>query len=119
MSISAMKQALEALEDYWKVGPQGTDDAITALRQAIAEAEQPDLARVGEVGMWGHKREWVGLTDEEVQEAGRYSYVRGGTSERLYHIMWNSQPSASIGWCREELIAFAQTIEARIKDKNT
>jgi hypothetical protein len=64
-------------------------------------------------------REWVGLTDEEVQEAGRYSYVRGRTSERLYHIMWNSQPSASIGWCREELIAFAQTIEARIKDKNT
>ncbi len=42
MSISAMKQALEALEDYWKVGPQGTDDAITALRQAIAEAEKQE-----------------------------------------------------------------------------
>ena len=36
------------------------------LSQAIAEAEKPDLARVGEVGVWGDKREWVGLTDEEV-----------------------------------------------------
>ena len=38
------------------------DDAITALQVALA---QPDLAKVGEVGVWGHKREWVGLTDEE------------------------------------------------------
>ena len=28
---------------------------------------QPDLARVGEVGVWGDKREWVGLTDEEIK----------------------------------------------------
>jgi len=64
------------------------------------------------------KREWVGLTDDEIQETGQYSYCRGGTSEKLYHIMWNSQPSASVGWCREELIAFAQTIEAKLKEKN-
>jgi hypothetical protein len=25
---------------------------------------QPDLARVGEVGVWGDKREWVGLDGE-------------------------------------------------------
>ena len=43
MSISAMKQALEALEDYWKVGPQGTDDAIAALRQAIEQAEKQEI----------------------------------------------------------------------------
>jgi len=29
--------------------------------------EQPDLAKVGEVGVWGHQREWVGLTDEEIE----------------------------------------------------
>jgi hypothetical protein len=29
---------------------------LTALRQAIAEAEQPDLARVGEVGVWGKEK---------------------------------------------------------------
>jgi hypothetical protein len=31
--------------------------------------EQPDLARVGEVGIWGHKREWVGLTRLELDIA--------------------------------------------------
>ena len=74
MSISAMKQALEALENSHAYLPvktgveRGVDQAITALSQAIAEAEQPDLARVGEVGVWGDK--WVGLTDEE--RAGFY-----------------------------------------------
>jgi hypothetical protein len=120
MSISAMKQALEALENTYAYLPRRwggeveADQAITALRQAIAEAEkqeplvwmnkyghvasfkndeytaplytapvhasdisqervdetakyrhewveQPDLAKVGEVGVWGDKREWVGL----------------------------------------------------------
>ena len=42
--------------------------AITTLRQAIADAEKPDLARVGEVGVWGDKREWVGLTTGEARE---------------------------------------------------
>jgi protein tyrosine phosphatase (PTP) superfamily phosphohydrolase (DUF442 family) len=53
-----MKQALEALENTYAYLPRRwggeveADQAITALRQAIAEAEQPDLARVGEVGIW-------------------------------------------------------------------
>jgi len=70
MSISAMKQALEALENTYAYLPRRwggeveADQAISALRQAIAEAEQPDLARVGEVGVWGDKREWVGLDGE-------------------------------------------------------
>jgi protein tyrosine phosphatase (PTP) superfamily phosphohydrolase (DUF442 family) len=72
MSISAMKEALEALENTYAYlprrwgGEREADQAISALRQAIAEAEQPDLARVGEVGVWGDKREWVGLTNEEI-----------------------------------------------------
>jgi hypothetical protein len=100
MSISAMKQALEALEYYRSAEdyqPTPASEAITALRQAIAEAEkqepvldssypdgdgywnvhasdisqecadetakyrhewvgQPDLARVGEVGIWGEEK---------------------------------------------------------------
>jgi len=53
MSVSAMKQALEALDAYsW----EQVDAARAALRQAIAEAEQPDLARVGEVGVWGGEK---------------------------------------------------------------
>jgi hypothetical protein len=49
MSISAMKQALEALEDIWgclptkKAWPQDqVDEAIQTLRQAIAEAEKQE-----------------------------------------------------------------------------
>jgi hypothetical protein len=37
-------------------GEVEADQAISALRQAIAEAEQPDLARVGEVGVWGKEK---------------------------------------------------------------
>ena len=53
MSITAMKQALEALVGYELV--YGSDEkdreAITSLRQAISEAE---------------KRKGVGLTDDEM-----------------------------------------------------
>jgi protein tyrosine phosphatase (PTP) superfamily phosphohydrolase (DUF442 family) len=97
-----MKEALEALENTYAYlprrwgGEREADQAITALRQAIAEAEkqpvhasdisqeradetakcvhefecprcghccqqrewveQPDLARVGEVGVWGKEK---------------------------------------------------------------
>jgi hypothetical protein len=48
MSISAMKQALEALENTYAYLPRRwggeveADQAITALRQAIAEAEKQE-----------------------------------------------------------------------------
>jgi hypothetical protein len=54
--------------------------------------EQPDLARVGEVGVWGDKREWVGLTDEE-------RFLNDARSE--------------------EEIEYAKAIEAKLKEKNT
>ena len=106
MSKEAMKKALDALVGWKEYMPALFDEddekAITALREALAE-----------------QRTWVGLTDEEIEDAGRFSYCRGGTSEKLYHIMWNSQPSASIGWCRDELISFTKAIEAKLKEKNT
>jgi hypothetical protein len=55
MSREAMKQALEALEDANDVARMEFSDedyyseAINALRQAL----ETDLARVGEVGVWG------------------------------------------------------------------
>jgi len=52
MSIAVMKQALDALEDPWKSGPDGVANAITALRAAIEQAE---------------KRQWVELTDDEAR----------------------------------------------------
>jgi hypothetical protein len=99
MSISAMKQALEALENTYAYlprrwgGEREADQAITALREAIAEAEQPDLARVGEVGIWGDKREWVGLTDDEFQAC--FDHADGTLGSLMY------------------------AIEAKLKEKNT
>ena len=87
MSITAMKQALEALE---RPSPRGMYDAITALRQAIEQAEKAviwerrpdgkigptntpqqefgDTSAAYMVGVQDGKkqREWVGLTDEEI-----------------------------------------------------
>jgi hypothetical protein len=65
MSISAMKYALDVLDNYVEDPRCETERvaAVNLLRQAL---EQPDLARVGEVGIWGDKREWVGLTDDEI-----------------------------------------------------
>lgn len=59
------------------------------------------------------------MTQDEIQEAARFAYVRGGTSESLFHILWNSQPSASIGWNREELIAFANAVAAKERERIT
>ena len=88
-----MKLALEALESKYIVNCGAwrlqQDEAITALRQAIAEAEKPDLAGVGEVGIWGDKREWVGLTADEVWGVFTLDYMH-----------------------------FARAIEAKLKEKN-
>ncbi len=62
MSIEAMRQALEALTRIWEDGlenfPESAHDAaITAIRIAIEQAEkQPE------------QRQWVGLTDAEIEE---------------------------------------------------
>ena len=102
-----MKYALQALENPWGSGPEGVANAIAFLRQAIAEAEQPDLARVGEVGVWGDKREWVGLTDEkEIIELSKDAWGRDKLSYgRDDHLSF--------------YVAFARAIEAKLKEKNT
>jgi hypothetical protein len=135
--IEVLKQMVEALEWCHGGEPIGTAEAIEAGKQAIAklESQEPvawfryqqgsrvyyDTKKWDDcVPLFTHppQRTWVGLTEEEVQDAGRFSYCRGGTSEKLYHIMWNSQPSACIGWSREELIDFAHAVEAKYQEKN-
>jgi hypothetical protein len=66
---------------------------ITAPVQVIPEAEQPDLARVGEVGVWGDKREWVGLHEHELQ------------------VLEYNDPSG-------ERLKLAKAVEAKLKEKN-
>jgi hypothetical protein len=55
MTIEAMRQALEALENPWSAGPEGVADAIIALRAAIEQAGNDVI-----------ERPWVGLTYEEI-----------------------------------------------------
>ncbi len=96
MSIEAMKQALEIIKnmrsgygDDYHTGKEWT--AMDALRQAIEQAEkqEPVAYRKEAHGMWFYiekkpsppnddyeplytapsRREWVGLTDEEIDKA--------------------------------------------------
>jgi hypothetical protein len=120
MSIEAMKQALEALE-VMKAGHCAEEkiyisNAIAALRQAIEQAEKQEP-----VAWWNPttdnastdpyyrnskeciplytappRKEWVGLTDEEVHEAA-IKCVKSGQSVN----------------------AAIHAIEAKLKEKNT
>ena len=64
-------------------------EEIDELRQAL----ETDLAKVGEVGVWG---EWQGLTDEEINSV---YYKRDWTAH------WTNT-------------TFARAIEAKLKEKN-
>jgi hypothetical protein len=104
MTQEAMKQALEALEK----GVDGQtsvemDEAITSLRQAIAELESQEqnfCPRCGKRTNDIHtctppQRTWVGLTDEEISQ------------------LW---------LCTSPYfddLDFARAIEAKLKEKNT
>ena len=84
MSIEAMKQALEALQEACgdrcnaEYNPCHARTAITSLRQAIEQAEkQEPVAWQDTRKTWvdvplknvlKEKREWVGLTDEEIDK---------------------------------------------------
>ena len=126
--IEAMKQALEALEDIVKwygvrdkndvmmpslnQNPEIKEsmDAITTLRQAIAEAEKQEPVAwihkdeetgyralewkqdaIGYRGIWKKiplytnppKREWVGLTDEDILDALQPHYEEWEAIELL------------------------------------
>ena len=67
-----MQQALELLNDINQCSlpptgiplPAEIDHVTEALQDRLA---QPDLAAVGEVGVWD-ERQWQGFTDEEIQQ---------------------------------------------------
>jgi aminopeptidase C len=81
MSIEAMKMALR---DLTMLCHHRTQETVEALRQAIEQAE---------------KREWVGLTDEEIQE-----------------IIFSIKAKTMGVITTEEL---SRLIEAKLKEKNT
>ena len=110
MSIEAMRQALEALQTNNKAWKQLADSgdagfweaeeqpfyetsakAITALRAAIEQAEKP--------------RQWKGLTADEIWQCN----TTPPGSEVGYHICMAHQ----------NVLDFAEAIEAKLKEKNT
>jgi hypothetical protein len=92
MSIEAMKQALEALEEACgdrcnaEYNPCHARTAIASLRQAIDKAEKREPKKwvevecplCGEMAVAHthpnlNKREWIGLTDAEIEEFDYYA----------------------------------------------
>jgi hypothetical protein len=73
MSREAMQMALEALEQLDGIDTEtecvtiDVDDVITALRQAL----EIDLARVGEVGVWGQCEPQPALEDGWEDKTGK------------------------------------------------
>jgi hypothetical protein len=121
MSRKAMQMALEALELYQsKSSVQMFDDAVKALRQALETEQEPVCWTVADGWVYANdtsqigtskkvnwqtlytappKREWVGLTDEEIHDyADKYLYQHGSN----YGIK-----------------AFGKAIEAKLKERNT
>jgi hypothetical protein len=90
--VSNKDTIIEALTMQLKLEREG--NLALAKREWVG---QPDLARVGEVGVWGDK--WVGLTDEEVGELT----VFDGLHDVEVPI----------------LADFVRAIEAKLKEKNT
>jgi hypothetical protein len=136
MSIEAMKLALEVLTDKGQLHPddykEKKNEAITALRTAIAQAEKQEPVAwedvLGAIARgWAHpenarkpmdvqlavaiakeiqdmyttppaaQRQWVGLTDEDFENAFQETYIMGDS----------------------DLQDFAKVIEAKLKEKNT
>ena len=136
MSREAMQLALEALELYQsRMCVQMFDEAITALRQALEEKREPvGYFSVNDYGRWEEnegtygeplytappKREWVGLTDEEVMVA---AWKAGFDIHEDYDN--DDDPEAMHWWsadgevCDDSLLKLRDLIEAKLKEKNT
>jgi hypothetical protein len=102
MSREAMQLALEALEKVITAFGSGLtlqQNAITALRQALVDADDTSQKRVDEKVEREH--EWVGLTDEEIQDLGY-------TSQKI--------DKGNSPWF--DRLGFAKAIEQVLKDKN-
>ena len=129
MSREAMKQALEALESdpLSHAGLVSRKQAITALRQALETEQEPVATVTSESGnpnlsmSWWHEpalpvgtkiytsppkaAEWVGLTADEIWECNK---AKSGSAVEFH-----------ICYAHQNLEDFAESIEAKLKEKNT
>lgn len=103
----AAEMALEALEDYrFASGFERplAQDAIDALRQALAMERFSEVSQEIEEALKQPKREWVGLTLDDVHDA--FNYV-----EMVKLLDFDRDRPE---WCE----AFANACEARLKRRN-
>jgi hypothetical protein len=102
MSIEAENQPVHASD----ISQECADETAKYRHEWVG---QPDLARVGEVGVWGDKREWVGLTDEERDYIWEKNKTKlGGWDHGGDEVMYD-------GHFGDAVIA----IEAKLKERNT
>jgi hypothetical protein len=105
MSREAMQLALEALESdptslAWLINKK---QAITALRQALVDADDTSQKRVDEKEKREH--EWVGLTADEIWKCNK---AKSGSAVEFH-----------ICYAHQNVLDFARAIESKLKEKNT
>jgi hypothetical protein len=88
----AWREVVGKTTNYYDYNEDGRGEPLYA-------APQPDLARVGEVGVWG---EWVGLTDEERRDIREWQEI---------------QNELGPVWAPMMLYLYL-AIEAKLKEKN-
>ena len=124
-----MKQALDALETHAAIGVRA-DKAIAALQEAIekAEKQEPDDLTIAYMSgfydgknKYAPRREWVGLTDEEIEAIGKDDKVllaQFHTSVKAIDEM--KDPTAQIMnlVIRQQGFNFAKAIEAKLRERN-
>ena len=93
MSIEVMRQALEALDHE---ANKGNDNAYQCERDALRTAIEQ-----------GEKRQWVGLTDEEIVELIK-------PAMRYY----GYNPDHAVLTSGAGFVELADAIEAKLKEKN-
>jgi len=93
MSIEVMRQALEALDHE---ANKGNDNAYQCERDALRAAIEQ-----------GEKRQWVGLTDEEIVELIK-------PAMRYY----GYNPDHAVLTSGAGFVELADAIEAKLKEKN-
>ena len=129
----AMQMALEALEEGVYQEHPLAQRAITALRAAIAAAEQLDLAKVGEMGVWGDPVAYMNKYGackssvfRDAEDGAKEEYTMPlythsqrewqGLTDEEWIELWDKTVKYAPSMTRVE--DFARAIEAKLKEKN-
>ena len=127
MSISAMKYALDVLDNYVE-DPRCEAHCATAihfLRQAIAEAEKPWVKTYcgGKPNYTTPEQEPVAWREVVGKFTHYYDYNEDGRGEPLYlHREWvglTDEEYTTIFRASENLLGFCHAVESKLKEKNT